>query len=127
MKIPIFLVGLVLVSLLAGACLVAILIYYDPFASSWLIFLLLYLGLLISSASFFTLIGFFVRRFSKKRKILSISQVTHFLETSFRQGILLAIILITALALQSQRLLYWWIILILVFLIFIIEWRLAKR
>lgn len=128
MKLPVYLAGLVFSVLLAGGCLTAILLYLDPNSSNILVFILLYLSLLISLAGIFTLMGFFIRRISRRRKSsLPIKLAVNNLEISFRQGTLLSVIFVIALILQSQRILAWWYILILVFLISLTEWWLSRR
>ena len=128
MNLSVLLAGLVLATLLAGACLAAILIYFDPTVSGSLIFILFYLSLLITSTGIFTLIGLFIRRISQKRRFpLLPSRAIRQLEISFRQGLLLAVILVAVLILQSQRILAWWHLIILVGLVGLAEWWLAKR
>ena len=128
MNLPVYLAGLVFTVLLAGGCLAAILTYFNPNTSEFLIFLLFYLSLLIGSTGILTLIGFFIRRISRTRKApLPARQAIHNLEVSFRQGILLSFILIVALVLQSQRVLVWWYLIILVGVIGLIEWWLSRR
>jgi len=128
MNLPVYLAGLVFVVLLAGGCLAAILIYFNPNSSDLLIFVLFYLSLLISSSGLLALIGFFIRRISRTRKApLPAKQAIRNLEVSFRQGLLLSIILIVVLILQSQRALTWLYLLILVGVIGLIEWWLSRR
>jgi len=128
MNLSVLLAGLVLATLLAGVCLAAILIYFDPTISGPLVFILFYLSLLITSTGIFTLIGLFIRRISQKRRFpLLPSRAIRQLEVSFRQGLLLAVILVAALILQSQRILVWWHLIILVGLIGLAEWWLARR
>ena len=128
MNLPVYLTGLFLSILLAGGCLAAILIYFDPHSSGLLVFLLFYLSLFISSTSVFTSVGFLIRRFSYRgRMSLPVSRVVRQLMAAFRQGFLLSIILVVSLILQSQRVLVWWHLLILVFLVGLVEWWLAKR
>ena len=128
MNLSVLLAGLVLATLLAGACLAAILVYFDPTVSGSLIFILFYLSLLITSTGIFTLIGLFIRRISQKRRFPVLpSRAIRQLEVSFRQGLLLAVILIAALILQSQRVLAWWHLIILVGLVGLAEWWLARR
>lgn len=130
MNLSVYLAGLVLTTLLASACLVTILIYFNPNSSDSLVFILFYLSLFIGSTGTFTLIGLIIRWFSQ-RKILrlrpSINKIINQLEISFRQGLLLSVILITVLILQSQRALFWWYLIILVGLVGFIEWWLGKR
>jgi len=128
MNLKVYLVGLVLATLLAGACLAAILIYFDPTSSSCLIFILFYLSLFIVSAGILALINLAIRRISRKRRIpLSNDQAVRQLEISFRQSILLAIILVAVLILQGQRILDWWHLLVLVGFVGLAEWWLSKR
>lgn len=128
MNLSVLLAGLVLATLLAGACLAAILVYFDPSVSGSLVFILFYLSLLITSTGIFTLIGLFIRRISQKRRFpLLASRAIRQLEVSFRQGLLLAVILVAALILQSQRILAWWHLIILVGLVGLAEWWLARR
>ncbi len=122
MNLSVLLTGLVLTILVAGICLAAILVYFNPVSSNWLIFVLFYLTLFISSLSFFALIGWFVRRISRRSKNQAIQQ----LEISFRQGMLLALLLVIVLILQGQRILFWWDLFLLVGLIGLIEWRISK-
>ncbi len=128
MNLPVYLAGLVFAVLLAGGCLTAILIYLNPISSDLLVFILFYLSLFIGSSGVITLIGFFIRRISRrKRAPLPIKQAIHNLEVSFRQGLLLSIILIVTLILQSEHILTWWYLLILVGAIGLIEWWLSRR
>ncbi len=130
MNLSIYLAGLVLTTFLASACFIAILIYFNPDSSTLLIFILFYLSLFISSAGFFTLMGLIIRWFSQK-KILrlrpSMNKIISELEISFRQGLLLSVILISVLILQSQRALAWWCLIILVGLAGLIEYWLERR
>ena len=87
-----------------------------------------YLSLFIGATGVFTLIGLFIRRISQKRRLpLPANRAVRQLEVSFRQGVLLSLILISALVLQSQRVLVWWHLLVLVGLVGLAEWWLAKR
>jgi len=128
MNLPVYLAGLVFALVLAGGCLTAILLYFNPNTSGWLVFVLFYLSLLIGSTSFLALVGFFIRRISRRRKAsLPMKQAIRNLEISFRQGILLSLILIVTLILQGQRILAWWHLLVLVGLIGLTEWWLSRR
>jgi uncharacterized membrane protein YidH (DUF202 family) len=130
MNLSVYLAGLVLAILLASACLTAILVYFDPSSAGWLILVLFYLSLFIVSTGILTLIGLAIRWFSQKRILRSRSparRANHQLEISFRQAILLTLILISALILQSQRILAWWHLLVLVGLVGLAEWWLVRR
>jgi phosphoglycerol transferase MdoB-like AlkP superfamily enzyme len=128
MNLPVYLAGLVFATLLAGGCLAAILIYFDPVSSDLAIFILFYLSLFIASTGIFTLIGLLIRRLSHRRKSpLPIGQLVRYLEVSFRQGLFLAVILVASLILQSQRILTWWHLLVLVGLVGLVEWWIMRR
>ncbi len=128
MNISAYLMGLVLVVFLASACLAAILVYFNPSSSGVHIFTLFYLSLFTSTTGVFTLIGFLIRQFSRKKRFsMPEGQAIRNLEISFRQGLLLSVILIALLALQSQRILSWWHIVALVGLVGLAEWWLMKR
>jgi len=128
MNLLAYLVGLVLVSVIAGACLAAILVYFNPFTSGLLVFILFYLSLFIASSSVFTLIGWIMRVISKKRTSpLPKKEAIHRFEISFRQGMFLSAILIASLILQSQNILLWWNLLILMLVVGLSEWWLSRR
>jgi len=130
MNLSVLLAGLVLATFLAGACLAAILIYFNPLAAGWLVLVLFYLCLLVTVTGLLTLVGLAVRWFSQRRALhqkVSSSRLGRQLEISFRQALLLSSILVSVLILQSQRLLVWWHLIILVGLVGLAEWWLAKR
>ena len=128
MNLPVYLAGLVFAVLLSGICLTAILVYLNPISSDLLVFILFYLSIFIGSSGIITLIGFFIRRISRRKKAsLPIKQAIYNLEVSFRQGFLLSIILIVTLILQSERVLSLWYLLILVGIIRLTEWWLSRR
>lgn len=128
MNISAYLAGLILVIFLASACLAAILVYFNPYVSSNLIFILSFSCLFIGTTGLFTLIGFLIRQISRKRKFsMPKGQIVRNLEVSFRQGLLLGGILVSALILQSQRILSWWHLVILIGLVGLAEWWLTKR
>jgi len=127
MNLSAYLMGLVLVILLASACLAAILVYSNPNDSGLVIFVLFYSCLFISVTGIFALIGFFIRQISRKKKFsMPQGQIVRNLEVSFRQGLLLSVILIAVLVLQSQRILSWWHLVVLVGLVGLAEWWLMK-
>lgn len=128
MNLSVYLTGLVVAVLLASACLAAILIYLSPTPISPSILILFYLSLFIASTGIFTLAGLFIRWIShRKRFFLSVNRVFRQLEISFRQGLLLSVILISALILQSQRVLAWWHLVLLVGVVGVAEWWLSHR
>jgi hypothetical protein len=130
MNLSVLLAGLVLATLLASACLAAILIYFSPTSAGCLILTLFYLSLFIAATGLLSLIGLAVRWFSQRRILrqrASTGRLSRQLEISFRQALLLSSILTSVLILQSQRLLAWWHLIVLVGLVGLAEWWLAKR
>ena len=130
MNHSVLLAGLVLATFLAGACLAAILIYFSPASAGCLILTLFYLSLFITTTGLFTLIGLAIRWFSQRRVLrqrVYTSRLSRQLEISFRQALLLSSILTSVLILQSQRLLAWWHLIVLVGLVGLAEWWLSRR
>ncbi len=128
MQLLSYLIGLVLISLIASVSVVAILVYADPTVSNSLIFILFYIFLFISATSVLTLIGWFIRRVSRIKKYsLSVKQAVRQLEVSFRQGLLLTSILVSSLVLQAHRALAWWHLLLLVGLVGVAEWWMGGK
>ena len=128
MNSSVFLTGLFAVILISSACLAAVLIYLNPYGNLVISLSLFYSSLFISSTGLITLVGFLIRKISRRKKFsLPLSQLVRQFEISFRQGLLLSVILISVLMLQSQRILSWWHLTILVGLIGLAEWWLNKR
>ena len=128
MNLSVYLTGLVVAVLLASACLAAILIYLNPEIANPFIFILFYLSLFIASTGIFTLIGLLIRWISNRRGFsLLANRAFRQLEISFRQGLLLAFILVAALVLQSQRVLSWWHLPLLVGIVGFAEWWFLKK
>lgn len=127
MKLAGWLTAFVFITLLAGAGLTAILFFYNPFETGWLVFLLFYACLFIGSLGIFTLAGLFFRRLIRIKKKFSYEQFVYYLKNSFRQAFLLSLILVALLFLQAQDLLFWWNLLGLVLAMGLIDWYLALR
>ncbi len=130
MKLSVLLTCLVVATLLASACLVAILIYFSPFASEEIIFVLFYASLFISSTGILTLIGMFIRWISYTKLFhapLRRGMAMRQFEISFRQGMLLALVLLAVLILQGQRILFWWHLILIVGLVALAEWWLMRK
>lgn len=122
MNWPVYLVSMVFATLLAWGCLTVILIYLEPTAAQFPISILFYLSLFMAAAGALFFIGFSLRRISCRKGI-----ILEQLHISFRQGILLAIILVGALILQSQRVLAWWNLLALVAVVGLLEWWATRK
>ena len=95
----------------------------EPTQSNGLTITLFYLTLAGGLASFFAIIGLFLRRVAKKNESLP-QQV----RVAFRQGLLLSLVIVAALLLQRASLYSWWNMILLVALATAIESLfLAKR
>ncbi len=96
----------------------------DPFSTNWLGFLLFYTSLAASLSGTFALIGFLIRfYFSKEKMIFNLVKI------SFRQSFLLALFIISFLILKSLDLFAWLniILLVIVFLFLEIILSLKKK
>lgn len=101
--------------ILCAFSLFSIIRFTDPFAAGAITHLLLYLSVFLLCLGLFTLIGILVRqRFFYGIYIAN-------LITSFRQAILLAILLTGSLFLQAQGLRFWWVELILILFLIVLE------
>lgn len=89
----------------------------DPETANLWGFVFFYLSLFLSLLGTFSVLGYLVRYITQGNKRGSIYKVS----TAFRQAFLWALAINVALALQSQRLLPWWGIIILVLVFAMIE------
>jgi hypothetical protein len=99
-----------------------VLAYVDPEASALPGKLIFYFSLLLFLSSFLSLFLLFVRR-----KTLGEESAMDSSGLSLRQGILLAVLVISLLILQSFRMLIWWDSLLVVAGIFLIELYFLSR
>lgn len=98
-----YLIGMLISTIFCWASFVLILIYVDPDQAGFIGFLSFYVSLFFAIIGTLTLIGFYLRVWFSKNEVL----FAH-VAPSFRQAVLLSVILITSLLLQSFRLLTWW-------------------
>lgn len=98
---------------LAAFSLISVLIFIDPFKASLFIFVIFYLSLFLVCLGLFTILGLILRKlFSKKIYIIQLSQ-------SFRQAVLISLLITFSAFLQANNLLFWWVeISLVLFLIF---------
>jgi len=90
-------------TILAAFSSFAILQFTDPQKAGWVTFVFLYISLFLSVLGAFTLIGLVLRNWLfKGLYIINFSN-------SFRQAVLVAILIIFSLFLLSQGLLFWWV------------------
>lgn len=90
-------------TILAIFSLGSIITFTDPKSAGILVFLFLYTSVFLASLGLFMAFGILIRR----RLAPQVYIVT--LEQSFRQALLLAILITLSLILQGQRLLFWWV------------------
>lgn len=114
---------MVLATILAWLGFFIIINNLDPTQASFTVFLLFYLILFLGLLGLFSLLGFWFRILWQRRRGVPRLMVAE----SFRQALILAIILIVALWLQAVRVLNWWTIILLVILgtaieFFILVW-----
>lgn len=109
-------VGLIAVSiLLAGFCLACIVNFTDPFYSSWITRLFFYISLFMLCLGVFTILGLGIRQWLwPKLYILNLS-------ASFRQALLLSLLIVISFMLLASRLLFWWVELSIVLLFLCVE------
>ncbi len=90
-------------TILAAFSLGSIVTFTDPAKSSVLVFLFLYTSIFLACLGFFTAAGILIRR----KFVPNVYVIT--LEHSFRQALLLSLLITLSMVLQGQRLLYWWV------------------
>lgn len=101
--------------ILCGFSLFSIIRFTDPATAGWLTHTLLYLSLFLLCVGVFTFLGILIRQ----RFFYGIYIVN--LTTSFRQAILLAILVTGSLVLQAKDLRFWWVELILILFLIVVE------
>ncbi len=105
-----------LVALSSISGLVAIIKYIDPFHTTVLIISLFYITLLLSLWSIFFLVNLLVRQKIIKKQLFESS-----IKVSFRQSILISILISGCVLLSSLHLFNWWSALTTVLLVVMIE------
>jgi hypothetical protein len=103
----IVMVGATLISWFAWAL---VLMNTNPFEATFLIYLIFYASLFVSLVGTVSTVGLAIQIWFFKQDAPQFRQV----KKTFRQGIFLATLLIVALFLESQHLLTWWNILLLI-------------
>ena len=95
--------------------LLSIILYTDPYTAALSTHLVFYISLFFFSSGMAIVAGMIFRRiFGKRLYILSFWD-------SFRQGMLIGVLTVSAMLLQTQGLLYWWVVLGLVMFLAVIE------
>ena len=97
-------------TVLAWISWVLVLIIIDPSKTAWWGFVLFYVTLFLSLFGSFSVVGFTIRALVQIRRRV----VTRKASDSLRQAFLWSLALVIALGLQSQRLLTWWVIVLVI-------------
>lgn len=100
------------------ACIgfIVVLFTIDPTQTSFVGFLIFYLTLALSSIGLFAILGSLLRHWRKRDSVL-----TRIAIKSLRQSVLLSLLLIGCILLLSHNIFRWWIILLLVLFLGVIE------
>jgi len=114
--------GIRIVTLISLIALGAIVIFVDPQNSSWIGLALFFLAAFFGVSGIFNLLLIFARR-----KLLGEELAADSVGLSFRQGSLLAAIILGILLLQSFRVLAWWDALLVAAGVFLIELYFLSR
>ena len=102
-------------TVLAGFSLGSIISFTDPTSSSWVTFSFFYASLFLLSLGLFTLLGLGLRQW------LWPGLYIINLGNSFRQAILIAILIIVSFILLTKGLLFWWVELVLILFLAFVE------
>lgn len=105
-----------LATMLCWGAFLIVIFSVDPFKTTSLGFVLFYLSLFLSTAGSLSILGFIMRYIFNKNQFIN-----HQVITSFRQGVLLGLLIAVALYLQSNGLIAWWNLLLLVILLVCVE------
>ncbi len=100
---------------LAAFSLGSIVTFTDPYSAGMLTHGFFYLSLFLVSLGLFTLIGLTLRQiFRQKVFVINLSN-------SFRQAFLVAVLITGSFGLQTQRLLFWWVLASLILFLLFVE------
>lgn len=102
MNLQKFIIFMIIGSLLSLFGFLMVLNFINPKEAGFFLLLLFYLSLGLFSLGFFTVLGFFIRKF-KSNKEMAFNQVI----ISFRQSLWISLVLVVSLFLQSKGLLNW--------------------
>ncbi len=114
--------GIRIITLISLVALGAVVYYIDPENSSLIGVILFYLVAFFVLSGIFNLMLIFLRR-----KLLGNEMAVKNIDLSFRQGILLAVMIIAIMILQSYQMLIWWDALLVVAGVFLVELYFLSR
>lgn len=112
-----YLLIMILATLLCWMAWFLVLFNISPFEATALSFLTFYASLFLALTGTFTVVGFLLRVWLFKEDEPRFREV----QKTFRHGLLFGLLLIAAILLQSQRLLYWWNLTLLIMALAILE------
>lgn len=115
MSLKKYLISISVTTLLAWVSWVTVLFYIEP-GSGWLAQVLFQGSLFLAVLGTFSLIGFFVRT-----RLRPTEPVFRHISISFRQGVMLAILVVGSLVLMGAGLYSWWSATLYVLFLFILE------
>ena len=122
MTLKTYIWGIRFIALFSIFALGVVINYIDPESSGFIGVALFYLVAFFVFSGIFNLFLLFVRK-----KLLGVESIAKNIGLSFRQGSLLAIIILGVMILQSLRMLIWWDVLLLVAGVFLIELYFLSR
>jgi len=111
-----YIIGILLAGILSLIGWFLVLFRLDPFSSTNIALILFFVSLFFALASFFTVMGYYLRVFFNKNEIY----YAHIL-ISLREGILFGFFVCIALIFQILRVLTWWNLLLLFLAIMLLE------
>ncbi len=117
-----YLFGIALSTLFCFVAFILVLLYVDPYNTSFVGYVSFYASLFFANIGAFTLIGFYVRIWSSGNEV-----VYAHVAPAFRQAIFLSIVIVGSLLLQSFRLLSWWDAILFVLSIVLLEFFFMSR
>ncbi|HPA25303.1 MAG TPA: hypothetical protein PLK76_00890 [bacterium] len=116
MSLSKYLTLMTLATLLCWASFIIVVNTINPFNTAILGFVFFYSSLFLSLIGTLSILGFLLRNLLNKNQFISVQ-----IMTSFRQSIWLALMIVIGLYLQSQKLVAWWNLLILILLMILLE------
>lgn len=116
MKLRLYQFSLYSIIFLSGGLSAFIIFNVNPFESPFWMIILFYLGLFLFWASLFAIIGFYLKVWATNREVI----FAHLIPT-LRQSILISLIIVGLIFLQQMRVLNWWVALLLMLSVFMIE------
>lgn len=117
MGIRLYLLSMSLGTILCAVAWVQIIRTSDPHTAPWFIFFFFYATLFLALVGSFSLTGFLWRIWRKREAMVLFRHV----RKTFRQGVLFALLITSAVYLKSQALLTWWSTMILILVLVLIE------